>query len=442
MTKQTVAVIGGGIAGLASAWLLRERHQVQLIEGNAYVGGHTHTVDVPGDRGTVGVDTGFVVLNPRNYPNLCALFRHLDVATQASDMSFAVSAERGRLEYSGSSLDGLFAQRRNLASPRFLGMLRDILRFNRAARALVLGGEDPGLSLGAFLDREGLGETFRRHYLLPMGAAIWSCPMGEMLAFPALSFCRFYHNHGLLDLRNRPQWRTVVGGSRSYVERMLEDLPDRAVTGDPAVSVRRRPDGVEVTLASGHRLRADQAVLACHADQALALMDNPTAREREVLGAFRYQGNRAVLHTDADLMPRSRRVWSSWNHITAPETGLGADVSVTYWMNRLQRLPCRNQYFVSLNPLTPPRPERVLAEMRYDHPVFDAAAMAAQGALGEIQGRHRLWFAGAYHGYGFHEDGLRSALAVAAGLGARAPWQAATPGPAPEPAPAEAVVLP
>lgn len=424
MAQDTIAVVGGGIAGLATAWLLRERYRVTLFEKNAYVGGHTHTIDVPGERGPVAVDTGFVVLNPRNYPHLCALFGHLGIATQDSDMSFAVSADHGHLEYSGSSLNGLFAQRRNLVAPRFLAMLRDILRFNRAARALVMEGGRTDLSLGGFLDGLAVGAAFRHHYLLPMGAAIWSCPMDEMVRFPALSFCRFFHNHGLLDLRNRPQWRTVTGGSRQYVRRMLEDLPDRVVAGDPVVAVRRRADGVDLRLASGHRARADQVVLACHADEALALLANPTQRERDLLGSFRFQRNRAVLHSDPALMPRNRRVWSSWNYLTGATTDLGADVSVSYWMNRLQRLSCRNDYFVTLNPLTPPRPERVVAEMEYAHPVFDAGAVAAQGALPQIQGHHRLWFAGAWHGYGFHEDGLKSALAVARGLGVSAPWQA------------------
>ncbi|MGA7802809.1 MAG: FAD-dependent oxidoreductase, partial [Gammaproteobacteria bacterium] len=419
--RPRLAVVGTGISGLATAWLLRQRYDVTLFERNDYVGGHTHTVAVDGPDGPVAVDTGFIVFNRRNYPHLSALFGHLGIASQPSDMSFAASVDDGRIEYAGSGLGTLFAQGRHLVSPRFYGMLRDILRFNRHATRLLAQGWDEPTSLGLFLKRLGLGDAFRDHYLLPMAAAIWSCPCSTMLDFPAHSLLRFFHNHGLLGLSDRPQWRTVSGGSWRYVGRLLQDL-NAVRCSTPVRAVVRRTAGLDVITDDGASRPFDQVVVATHADEARTLLADPDPLEGRLLGAFRYQPNRAVLHTDARLMPRRRRVWSAWNYLArtdAPDRE--PRVSVTYWMNCLQRLTVPTPYLVSLNPLTEPDPDKVLREMAYTHPVLDGAAMAAQRRLGEIQGRGGLWFAGSYFGYGFHEDGMRSAVQVAHALGAELP---------------------
>lgn len=441
MQKQ-IAVIGSGIAGLAAAWLLSGRHRVTLFERNDFVGGHTHTIEVEEPDGRrLPVDTGFIVFNERNYPLLTRLFAHLGVAARDTDMSFGVSIDPGRLEYAGSDLDSLFAQRANLMSPPFLGMLWDIRRFGRCCHALLAresGGS--GESLREFLDREGFGERFRNHYLLPMAAAIWSCPTAAMLDFPVASLARFFANHGLLDLTGRPQWRTVVGGSHAYVRRILQDLPTGALIQEAVQAVSRIPGAVEVRVASGAVRRFDEVILACHADEALALIAEPDPVERRLLGAFSFQVNDTWLHTDTALMPRSRRVWSSWNYLARPGEGGESPVSVTYWMNRLQGLDGQQDYLVSLNPLTPPRADRVIARMAYDHPVFDQGAVAAQRELPLIQGRGRLWFCGAWSGYGFHEDGLRSAVAVAEALGLHDHPLAAVPSRGTQPLPAAATL--
>lgn len=423
-TSCRIAVIGGGVAGLSAAWLLARRHQVTLFEQNDYVGGHTNTVTVQEGERAVPVDTGFIVFNRPNYPNLTALFEALGVTSRASDMSFGVSVGDGRLEYAGSSLATLFAQRGNLGSPAFLGMLADILRFNRACKARLQRGGFAGDSLGEFLDALRMGHAFRHHYLLPMAAAIWSCPVGRMLDFPAESLARFFSNHGLLNLADRPQWRTVVGGSQRYVQRMLDEFPGRVHTASPVAAVSRGQDEVVVELGDGRRERFDQAVIASHADQALAMLADPTPSERSLLSAFAYQPNRAVLHSDPMLMPRRRAVWSAWNYLAEDERARLADpqVSVTYWMNRLQGLDCTRDYFVSLNPLREPDHTAVHAEFEYHHPVFDARAMAAQQELARIQGRLNTWYCGSYFGYGFHEDALTSGIAVASALGAAPDW--------------------
>ncbi|WPL18674.1 protoporphyrinogen oxidase [Thiorhodovibrio winogradskyi] len=413
-TPQQIGVIGSGIAGLASAWLLATRHQVTLIERNDYVGGHTHTITVDEDARSVPVDTGFIVYNEANYPLLVRLFERLGVATREGDMSFAASIGPGEIEYSGDSLKTLFAQPRNLLSPAFLGMLMDILRFNRRCRQCLDQGGFDGLNLGDFLKRERLGQTFRDHYLLPMAAAIWSCPTRTMMDFPIESLARFFANHGLINILKRPLWRTVVNGSQAYVQKILDDLGHDNILHDPAVRVRPVADGsdanIEVTLASGATRRFDQLVFACHADEALALIEQPSSEESRLLGCFRYQANRTYLHTDTQLMPRLRSTWASWNYLASRAQDGSQAVSVTYWMNRLQGLKTSKDYLVSLNPLQPPRPETCIAEMIYHHPVFDQRAMDAQGELQQIQGHRGLWFCGSYCGYGFHEDALRSAV--------------------------------
>lgn len=422
MAVHRIGVVGGGIGGLAAAWLLDRRYQVTLLERNAYVGGHTNTLMVEDPGGAFPVDTGFMVFNDRNYPNLVRLFRHLGVDSYPTCMSFSASLDGGRLEYAGTDLNGLFGQRTNLLRPSFLRMLADILRFNAEAKALQARDCGSTLTLGDFLERGRYSQAFANYYLLPMAAAIWSCTTGQMRAFPFLTFARFFNNHALLDLRDRPQWRTVQGGSRIYVERMRSRMGAEVRTGCRVQRVRRLGDEVEVQTQDGSTLRFDALVIGCHGDEALALIEAPSELERELLGAFRYASNRVYVHTDTTLMPRRRRVWSSWNYLRGPEQDPDAPVTVTYWMNRLQDLPTRRPIFVSLNPVRPPRDDTLIAELSYDHPLFDARAIAAQRRMAEIQGADRLWFAGAYLGYGFHEDGLRSALDVAAGLGVEAPW--------------------
>jgi predicted NAD/FAD-binding protein len=422
-----IAIIGSGIAGLSAAWLLNRRHQVTLYERNDYFGGHTNTRSVETQAGTVPVDTGFIVFNRRNYPLLTRLFEHLGVQTQPTRMSFSVSANGGRYEYAGSGLATLFAQRSNLFNARHYRMLASIVQFNRDAKRLLQDAAANPASIDEFIAAGGYGETFRNRYLLPMAAAIWSCPVETMASFPAASLARFFANHGLLDLRNRPQWRTVCGGSHEYVKRMLQPLQGNSTCQDPVTAVRRSANGVTVHAEKSGATSFDAVVFACHADQALQLLDSPTAREHSVLSAFRYQRNRAVLHSDEELMPRRKTVWSAWNYLTS-EGRRGTDaVSVSYWMNCLQRLEQAPPLFVTLNPLREPRAARVIAEMAYDHPVFDRQAVAAQERLTSLQGDNGIWYCGSYFGYGFHEDALRSAVDVAHRLGVEVPWGHATP---------------
>ena len=421
-----VAIVGSGISGLgcAHALLAERRHgvQVTLFEASPRLGGHTHTVDVRLDATEYPVDTGFLVFNERTYPNLIALFAELGVPTAKSDMSFAVSmplAQGRRLEWAGTDLNGVFAQRRNLASPRFLGMLADILRFNRQATRIAQDeGSADAATLGEFLDRHRYGETFRRWYLLPMAAAIWSCPMRTMLGYPLATFLRFCHNHGLLQVDHRPQWFTVAGGARQYVQKIAARLPDVRV-GTPVLAVSRNEAAGKVSVRTARGIETfDQVVLACHSDQSAALLADADETERQLLADARYQPNRAVLHTDARLMPRLRKVWSSWNYLS--DGGDEPNVSVTYLLNKLQPLPFRTPLFVTLNPVVEPAADQVIAEFDYEHPIFDARMIAAQRRLPEVQGRRRLWLAGAWTGYGFHEDGLKSGVAVARALAALA----------------------
>jgi predicted NAD/FAD-binding protein len=424
-----VAVIGAGISGLGCAYELTREDaapvEVTLFEAATRLGGHTHTVDVTLDGVTYPVDTGFLVFNERTYPNLIRLLAELEVPTAKSDMSFGASVPvtgvfgTRRLEWSGTDLNSVFAQRRNLVSPRFLAMLADILRFNRHATRIAHGaGETSAMALGEFLDRFRYGEPFRRWYLLPMAAAIWSCPMEAMLDYPVSTFIRFCHNHGLLQVNNRPQWYTVRGGARQYVHKIVARVPD-VRGGEPVLDVRRNEGTGKVVVATASRSEGfDHVVLACHSEQSLAVLSDADNAERRVLAGVRYQPNRAVVHTDARLMPRSRAVWSSWNYIS--DGGAEPNVSVTYLLNRLQPLPFRSDLFVSLNPLLEPAPDKLLAQIDYSHPIFDARATDAQKRLPDLQGRRGVWFAGAWTGYGFHEDGLKSGLAVAEAIRALA----------------------
>lgn len=428
---QRIAVVGAGISGLSCAWLLSRKHRVELFEAESRLGGHSHTVDAPCGMAHVPVDTGFIVYNEPAYPNLSALFRHLDVPTQATDMSFAVSLDQGALEYAGTDLNGLFAQRGNLLRPRFWSMLRDLLRFYREAPRDAAACGD--LSLDGYLEARGYGRAFRDDHLYPMGAAIWSSAAADIGRYPVAAFVRFCENHGLLKVSGRPIWRTVNGGSREYVKRLIDDFDGRVHRDEPVTAVLRDAEGVRLRTRRGAWTeRFDQVVLATHADQSLRMLSAPTESEQRLLGAFSYTRNLAVLHSDPALMPRRRAVWSSWNYLadrgTAARAGQASEMpAVTYWMNRLQpHLPQGadgRPLFVTLNPPSPPHPEHLIRTEVYEHPRFDADAIAAQREFWSLQGRERTWFCGAYLGSGFHEDGLQAGLAVAEALGGvRRPW--------------------
>ncbi len=408
-----IAVVGSGIAGLASAWLLSRRHEVVLYEAQDRLGGHTHTHDIRLGSRRYRVDTGFIVMNRQHYPLLSALFAELGVATQPTTMSFSVRNERSGLEYNASTLRGLFCQRRNLASPRFLGMVRDILRFYRQAGAL-LAQPGPGPSLRDYLDGNGYGEAFRDDHLVPMAAALWSSPSDAVLGFPARFLVQFMANHQMLQVAGRPQWQTVVGGSSAYVDALRARWPVQVRLADPVRRVERLAGaGVRVLSLQGED-RFDQVVLACHSDQALALVDRPTPAEGQVLGAIGFQANDTVLHTDASVLPRRGRAWAAWNALVPAQPG--EQCTVSYLMNQLQSLDAPTPLVVSLNQTERIDADRILARMTYHHPLYTQGAVAAQGRRAEIDGVDRLWYAGAWWGWGFHEDGIRSAVDIARAL--------------------------
>jgi predicted NAD/FAD-binding protein len=426
-SKKHIAVVGTGISGLSAAWLLSQRHHVTVYEQNDYIGGHSNTVEIDLGGRRIPVDTGFIVYNPVNYPNLVALFEALDVPTKASDMSFSASLGDGRFEYAGTDLYGMLAQPINLFRPRFLMMFRDILRFYDRVPALVEDRSLRSLPLSEFLERERYSEPFIYDHLMPMGAAIWSSSVDQMLAFPTLAFLRFFNNHGLVQLKDRPQWRTVDGGSREYVERLTARFQDRIKVGDAAMSVERGEE-VTVVTASGARESFDDVVLACHSDQALRLLTDPTQEEQSTLGAIRYQQNIAILHTDTALMPKRRRAWASWNYMGSGNDTRKQQLCVTYWMNQLQSLPTKTPVLVTLNPNQEIAPDKIIQTFDYEHPWFDAAAIENQPRLWNLQGKQNTWFCGAYFGSGFHEDGIQAGLAVAEKLGGlNRPWHVANP---------------
>lgn len=415
-----IAVIGSGVSGNSAAWALHAKHEVTLYEKRNRPGGHSATVDVDYDGETISVDTGFIVYNGLNYPNLTALFDHLDVETASSDMSFSFS-KRGGSEWSGSIPHGIFAQKRNLFSPSFLWMLREIYRFNRQCLEDLAANKLSGLSLGSYLDKRGFSKRFRNEYLVPMGAAIWSTPAAEMLAFPVESFANFFNNHRLLHFE-RPRWRTVKGGSRTYVEKLLKPLKDNIKLDCEVVSVTRSANGVEITDIHGDTQIYDQVVMAGHSDQTLHALADPSEAEQSILSRVRYKPNAVYLHRDPSLMPKRKGAWAAWNYLSEPNNDQ-PDVSVTYWMNKLQGIDESKPLFVSLNPVRPPAENLTFGIFEYDHPQYDTIALTAQKELDQIQGINRTWFCGAWTGFGFHEDGLASGLRVAEKLGGVIPWR-------------------
>jgi predicted NAD/FAD-binding protein len=414
-----VAIVGSGIAGLGCAWLLRRQGcEVSLFEANDYLGGHTHTVDVALDGINAPVDTGFLVYNDRTYPKLIALFDELGIASAPSTMSFSVRSDSGLVEWAGTDLGSLLAQPGNALRPKFWRMLGDLLRFNRETTAMHLEDRVYDVTVGEFLDAGNYSMPFREWYLLPMAAAIWSVPERDVLDFPLPTFIRFCHPHGLLQISGRPQWRTVVGGARTYVDRIAAGLSDVRLSS-PVCRVRRRLDSVEVSTDSIHGERFDQVVLACHSEQALTLLADASGEEARLLRSIRYQANRVLLHTDTRLMPSRRRAWAAWNYIAPADIAAGNPVAVSYWLNRLQPLPFQTPLMITLNPPFEPRPETLIAEFEYSHPMVKGVSETAQQRLAHLQGEQRTWYAGAWMGHGFHEDGLASAHIVAEGIAAR-----------------------
>ncbi|MEM8936020.1 MAG: FAD-dependent oxidoreductase [Pseudomonadota bacterium] len=421
IAQQRVAVVGSGIAGLSAAWLLSQSCETVLFERASKLGGHSNTVDVDLATGPVPVDTGFIVYNEPSYPNLTALFDHLGVATEDSCMSFGVSIDDGAIEYSGQTLSSVFARRSNAASPTFWKMLSDIPRFHRDAKNVLRDGFCAHASLGEFVQAHNYGRGFCEHFLKPMAAAIWSTPRIEIFKYPALSFFQFFENHGLLRVLNLPEWRTVSAGSRQYVNAIASAMDAEIRTDANIVQIRRTSEGIFVDDATGAAERFDHVVIATHADAARAMLGDMDEEEQQILSAFRYQPNKAVLHFDAGQMPTRRRAWSSWNFI-----GNGEEGAVTYWMNRLQNLPCENNIFVTLNPTRSIPDDLVIDAFDYEHPMFDTRTAQAQRDIWRIQGRGGVWHAGAHLGHGFHEDGLQAGLAVAEAIGGRKrPWRVA-----------------
>ncbi len=416
-----IAVVGSGIAGLASAWLLARRHEVTLFEAGSHFGGHTHTHEVELQGQSYRIDSGFIVHNPDHYPLLTRLFEQLGVASQPTTMSFSVHSEASGLEYNAATLDTLFCQRRNLLSPRFLGMARDLLRFYREAPALLQRPDD-NVTLGDYLQQHGYGAAFRDEHLIPMASALWSSPATQILRFPARYLAQFMANHQMLQISDRPQWRVVRGGSSTYVQALRAHWSVRERLDCPVRSVRRHAGGAELHSVAGVE-HFDQVVLACHSDQALALLADADEREQSILGAMPYQANDTVLHTDASVLPRRRKAWAAWNAWLPRDPAEACTVS--YCMNLLQGIDSPEPFVVTLNRSAAIDPAKVIARMRYHHPVYTLGSVAAQARKAEIQGQRHTWFAGAYWGWGFHEDGMRSAVEVAAALGVRWPAGAA-----------------
>jgi len=417
-----IAVVGSGISGLSAAWLLAKKHQITVFEANNYAGGHSNAVDVQLDGQQAAVDTGFLVFNEKTYPNLIQLFSLLNLTIANTDMSFSVRLQQENLEWAGSNLASLFAQKRNIVRPKFWQMINDILRFNRQALPLLAIAKAEQLSLGQLLHQEKYSQAFKDWYLLPMGAAIWSTPSADMLDFPAESFIQFCLNHGLLQISDRPQWLTIKGSSRQYVKQLCAGIGDVRLN-TPVIAVSSHEHGVHIQTEHEH-LSFDKVILACHTDQSLALLQSPTPEQHSLLSAIRYTPNQAYLHTDSSVMPKNRQAWAAWNYAQNSAQDTHQAVAVTYWLNKLQPLPFTTPLFVTLNPCQPIDEQYILQRFDYAHPQLDAAAYQAQQRLATIQGKDNLYFCGAWASYGFHEDGLKSGMRVAKLLGADIPWQA------------------
>ena len=403
-----IAIIGTGIAGNVSAWHLCKDHDITVFEAGDHIGGHTHTHDIAYDGTQHAIDTGFIVFNDWTYPNFIALLDELGVASRPTNMGFSSRCEASGIEYNGSSLNQLFTQRRNIFRPRFLGMIRDILRFNRESPELIDHHDNEALSLGEYLEDNGYGRLFIDNYIIPMGAAIWSTDPQQMLEFPACYFVRFFANHGLLNIKNRPQWHVIEGGSREYVKKLTAPFKDRIRLNEAVVSVKRLPTHVELNTSTGKVERFDHLFIATHSDQALNILEDPSDLEQAVLGAIPYQNNDVVLHTDTSILPKKRRTWAAWNYLRRQAPG--QRVSVTYNMNMLQGIQSRETFCVTLNDTQNIDPDKVIRRMQYQHPVFTTQGVAAQKQHRDINGKQRTWYCGAYWRFGFHEDGVVSAL--------------------------------
>ena len=416
----SIAIIGSGISGLSAAYFLDDKYRIKLYEKNDYLGGHSNTVTVDYDGKKIPVDTGFIVFNHQTYPNLKSFFELLQVDCGKSNMSFAAKIDEGRIEYAGTNLATVFAQLKNLLNPQFWQMLRDIMRFNKKAEDVLNRPFNADYTLANLLDELGVKKYFREFYLLPMSGAIWSCPLEVMLSYPAQSFVRFFKNHGLLTVADQPQWYTVNGGSIEYVKKISAKIGDSVSLNDDALEVERCSDCVLVKSKKGEE-RFDSVLFACHGDQVLKILKNPTAQERDIFSKFTYQENVAVLHRDQSIMPINKRAWASWVYANNSQKSNG--ISVTYWMNNLQNIDHKFPLFVTLNPNQEIDSNKIFARFVYEHPVFDSTAVAAQERIPKIQGTDRLYFCGAYQKYGFHEDGISSALSAINKMGMRASWQ-------------------
>jgi predicted NAD/FAD-binding protein len=415
----SVAIVGTGISGMGAAALLHPTHDITVYEKAAEIGGHTRTRNINYNGRTIAVDTGFIVFNYQNYPNLSAMFKHYQVPVEKSDMTFAVTMDDGAFEWGAKNLNALFGQRSNLLNPRFLRMIADVLHFFMRAPSFV--ERHPQLTLKQMLDKMGLGEWFVKYYILPMGGAIWSCPLDTILSFPALDFVRFFKAHGLMSPIGQPQWYTVTGGSQEYVKRLTAPYANRIRTNCGATAITRNGNKVSVQDARGETREYDHVVLACHGDEALALLKDASLEERSVLGAFHYQKNRAFLHKDVRIMPKRRRCWASWVY-HSDKGRKDETIPVTYWMNLLQNIDNDYPLFVTLNPIKPIAPEHIFDEHEFEHPVYTIEAMQSQKLIHSLQGKRNTWFCGAHLRNGFHEDGLASAVAVAERMGIKKPW--------------------
>ncbi len=415
-----IAIIGSGISGLGAAYLLNEAgHDITVYEKNHYIGGHSRTMEVAMGGKNIPVDTGFIVFNYRNYPELTSMFKHLSVAVEKSDMSFGASIKNGWFEYGTQKPSAIFTQKRNIFRPQFWKMMRDIFKFNANAKKYI----DSNITLGECLAELKLGDWFKNYYLLAMGGAIWSTPTNGMLDFPVRSFIRFFDNHGLITINDQPQWYTVTGGSREYVKKLTASFKDKILLNCGAQKVIRENNKVKVIDSKGNEGEFDQVVFACHSDQAMKILQNPTQEEKAIIGAVKYQPNKAILHCDESFMPKRKGAWASWVYLSDVEKDDRPQVSLSYWMNRLQNITSHKPIIVTLNPSRMPEKSTIFDEHIFEHPVFDEAAISAQERIDSIQGLNNTWYCGAYLKYGFHEDGFASGVKVAEKIGAKIPWR-------------------